>query len=524
MLSNYYVIHRVVSELRRLIGVQLRGAYSVRPGELLLVFEDDIVVTAILNPAHATLYAQEVANASAPRRNSISFFEAIRGCTVRDVRIAHEDKLVTFEFDQYSLQLRFYNSPNALLVRDSEVIAAFKKEPEQREVGKPPAAASAIQSLLPMLGKHLEAEFFVRNPAARNATIEQMRSAADAFDRLLRDSTDVAVYRNAEEYLLSPIVLHSFAERTQWKLERTQEDASSAVAEVLRSRRRTQTLTDRKKSINARLDTLESRTRKATGDARHGLETSARADRYRAIADAITIAAHELPKGSTEVRYEWEHAVSTAVLDPKCTPYENAAKFYDKARKSEQAKAALARRLAELERNTALIAHVRAELARIGELRALDAFEASLRERAFLLERSDESAERSGDTLDRFRRFHVAGGFEVLAGKNAKQNDELTMKIAAKEDLWFHARHVAGSHVVLRCAGRKEVPYAAIEAAASIAAFYSEAKTQKVAPVSYTKRKYVRKPKGAAPGAVVVEREEVVMAEPKQPAESAHDL
>src|SRR5947208_10946311 len=128
---------------------------------------------------------------------------------------------------------------------------------------------------------------------------------------------------------------------------------------------------------------------------------------------------------------------------------------------------------------------------------------------------SDDLAE--ADAISRFRNFTVIGGFRVLVGKNAKQNDELTMKIAKKEDLWFHARHVPGSHVVLQTTNSKQIPKEAIEQAAEIAAYFSDAKTQKHAPVAYTRRKFVRKRKGSAPGEVVIEKEEVVLVTPKIP-------
>jgi predicted ribosome quality control (RQC) complex YloA/Tae2 family protein len=93
------------------------------------------------------------------------------------------------------------------------------------------------------------------------------------------------------------------------------------------------------------------------------------------------------------------------------------------------------------------------------------------------------------------------------------------MHVAKKEDLWFHARHVPGSHVVLQTNNAKQIPKEAIEQTAEIAAYFSDAKTQKHAPVAYTKKKFVRKPRGAAPGAVLLEKEEVVIVTPRIPEE-----
>jgi predicted ribosome quality control (RQC) complex YloA/Tae2 family protein len=121
-------------------------------------------------------------------------------------------------------------------------------------------------------------------------------------------------------------------------------------------------------------------------------------------------------------------------------------------------------------------------------------------------------------TAERFRRFVVEGGHEIYVGKNATNNDELTVRFARPNDYWFHARGTSGSHVVLRWSDAKsKPPKDAIRHAASLAAYYSGARNARMVPVAYTLKKYVRKPKGAAPGSVVMEREEVIMAEPKLP-------
>jgi hypothetical protein len=105
-------------------------------------------------------------------------------------------------------------------------------------------------------------------------------------------------------------------------------------------------------------------------------------------------------------------------------------------------------------------------------------------------------------------------GFEIRVGKNAQKNDELTLKYAAKNDLWLHARGMAGSHVVLKMQAGKPFPAKVIEKAAAIAAWYSKGKTDSLCPVIVTERKYVRKSKGMAPGQVTVDKEKVIMVEP----------
>ncbi|MGA7303576.1 MAG: fibronectin-binding domain-containing protein, partial [Rhodothermales bacterium] len=93
-----------------------------------------------------------------------------------------------------------------------------------------------------------------------------------------------------------------------------------------------------------------------------------------------------------------------------------------------------------------------------------------------------------------------------------------TFDHASPHDLWFHARGVGGSHVVLRVPGRKTVVGKPIKLkAAAIAAWFSSARGSGLVPVIVTDRKYVSKPKGSDPGAVRVHREEVLMVEPQLP-------
>jgi predicted ribosome quality control (RQC) complex YloA/Tae2 family protein len=119
----------------------------------------------------------------------------------------------------------------------------------------------------------------------------------------------------------------------------------------------------------------------------------------------------------------------------------------------------------------------------------------------------------SASAPEKFRRFEKEG-FVIYVGKGSENNDELTQKMAKKDDLWLHARGVAGSHVVIKQSPGKPFPKVVIEYAAQLAAYYSKAKGSDLVPVIYTPKKFVRKPKGSNPGQVVVDREEVILVKP----------
>jgi predicted ribosome quality control (RQC) complex YloA/Tae2 family protein len=107
-------------------------------------------------------------------------------------------------------------------------------------------------------------------------------------------------------------------------------------------------------------------------------------------------------------------------------------------------------------------------------------------------------------------------GLTVLVGRNSRQNDQVTFRMADGEDWWFHARGVPGSHVIVRSMG-KDLPPATIQFAAGLAAYFSRFRGEADAAVAYTRRRYVRRMRGAAPGLVTYAREKVIRVAPRGP-------
>ena len=118
------------------------------------------------------------------------------------------------------------------------------------------------------------------------------------------------------------------------------------------------------------------------------------------------------------------------------------------------------------------------------------------------------------------RRFISTNGFEILVGKKAKDNDYLTFRVARSLDTWMHAADYPGSHVVIRNANRKEIPIQTLIEAAQLAAFYSSGRGQTKAAVNYTLKKFVNKPKRAAPGLVSLASFKTILVEPQVPLKS----
>lgn len=128
------------------------------------------------------------------------------------------------------------------------------------------------------------------------------------------------------------------------------------------------------------------------------------------------------------------------------------------------------------------------------------------------LQKHGESLDRSGkQQVDRkpYKKYQSPGGFDILVGRSSQDNDTLTFKVANKNDWWFHARKVRGSHVVLRT-GSQAPQHIDIIAAAEYAARNSKAKHSGIVVVQYCQRKHLSKPKGAHPGTVLVQQEQSI--------------
>lgn len=215
---------------------------------------------------------------------------------------------------------------------------------------------------------------------------------------------------------------------------------------------------------------------------------------------------HQISERSTQVElYDFYRDLPIIIkLKKDLSPQKNAEVYYRKAKNEK----------IEIEKLQESIAAREAELITLQQhLNAIDSIELLKELRGYLKKNGFTHAKTAIDPVQLFKKLDFQG-FVILIGKNAKNNDLLTQQFAFKEDLWLHARDVSGSHVIIKYQAGKPFPVPVIERAAQIAAFYSKRRTDSLCPVIVTPKKYVRKPKGLPPGAVLIEKEEVILVEP----------
>ncbi len=113
------------------------------------------------------------------------------------------------------------------------------------------------------------------------------------------------------------------------------------------------------------------------------------------------------------------------------------------------------------------------------------------------------------------RWYRASGGFDIVVGKNDKDNDAITFRLARAQDIWLHAADYPGSHVIIRNPNRADIPMKVVQEAAELAAFHSQAKEQNKVAVHYTQKKFVTKPPRAKPGLVRLSAFKTITVAPK---------
>ena len=231
---------------------------------------------------------------------------------------------------------------------------------------------------------------------------------------------------------------------------------------------------------------------------------------YQAWADLIMAHMHMITPGMEKVMVEdfYNNNVPVEIqLKKDISHQKNAEIFYRKSKNRQIEIAKLKELTAPREKEVTLLQH---HIALINSETDLKNLRLKIADASSLSKTKSTKAE---EQLP-FHEFEFKG-YTIWVGKNAINNDLLTMKYTFKEDLWLHAKDVAGSHVVIKHQAGKKFPKEVIERAAELAAYNSKRKTDTLCPVLYTPKKFVRKRKGDPAGAMVVEREEVMLVTPK---------
>jgi predicted ribosome quality control (RQC) complex YloA/Tae2 family protein len=238
------------------------------------------------------------------------------------------------------------------------------------------------------------------------------------------------------------------------------------------------------------------------------------AEEDRRRADLLKPNLRAVKRGARSVTVtEWTAEGSREVevpLDPELPPRENMERYYRRYRRIAESAARVAAREAEVRGRLAELSTLAAAI-EAASLDALPRLEREARRLGAAPRPPPVPRAKRDEPLPPYRLFRSAAEVPILVGRNAEANDALTRSVARGDDVWMHARGLGGAHVVVRLAKGRAPDGETLLDAAHLAAWFSDARGERQVDVAWTRVKYVRKPKGSAPGAVTYSQDRTLL-------------
>ncbi len=510
--NNYYFLAQLSKQLNQTLnGFRVVSCFSQNKDELIIEFNNSstsLFIKASLTSNFSCLSFPKGFNRA--RKNSIDLFNEVLMKAVIGVHQYENERSFSIQLaDSYSLLFKLHgNRSNVILFKDQSVISLFRnhqvadKELTLSQIDRTidwsresfERNIDQLPSLYFTFGKWAwrwleERGFKSKNIDAKWNEINLLRTSLETPQYFLTD------YQGDLIFSLLPFgeIIKTFNEPIDalndfyhaWSVSNTMDSEKAVIRKQL---------TDQIKSGKNYLEKTQRKLDELQND-----------NHYQLWGDLVMAHMHEMKTGMKTIQLTsfYDNSIIDIKLKEDLNPQKNAEVFYRKAKNKQ----------IEIDKLNEAIAKKKTEIERWNN--SLDALEATQDLKEVRKTRSPVSSvnKNTEKSLPYFEFEHK--GFKIWVGKNAESNDQLTLKHSFKEDLWLHAKDVAGSHVLVKHQSGKPFPKDVIERAAQLAAYNSKRKTETLCPVAYTPKKYVRKRKGDPAGAVVVERETVIMVEPK---------
>jgi predicted ribosome quality control (RQC) complex YloA/Tae2 family protein len=250
------------------------------------------------------------------------------------------------------------------------------------------------------------------------------------------------------------------------------------------------------------------------------LQQSEDAELYRQRGDLLMAYSYQYEPGASSMQlpdFETGELV-TIPLNPEKNAVQNAQGYYKKHQKLKRSRLAIEPLLVETDQEINYLQQVEATLKQLEgyqhteDLQILKEIQEELIEQGYIIPQRERSSSEDAQPIT----YYTPNGYEVLVGRNNRQNDQLTFRTAVDYDLWFHPQEIPGSHVLLRLPPGAVPDEPDLQFVANVAAYYSRGRESQQVPVVYTKPKHVYKPKGAKPGMAIYDHETVIWGYPDQ--------
>jgi predicted ribosome quality control (RQC) complex YloA/Tae2 family protein len=309
-----------------------------------------------------------------------------------------------------------------------------------------------------------------------------------------------------------------------WGMVRSADSIQSIIHRYYTDQLNQQDFAQLRNQISQRLNTVLKKLNVKAQDFKRRLQQSDDADQLKAQADLLMAYLHDWQPGMTTITLA-DFATGDPVaipLNPEKNAVQNAQALYKRHQKLKRSRHALEPLLADVQAEIDYLEQVEVALAQLDryltpdDLSSLEEIRDELIQQKYLDDPDQRYRNASSTSQTDYRRYQTPCGFEVLIGRNNRQNDQLTFRLAGDYDLWFHAQEIPGSHVLLRLPAGAAPDDTDLQFTADLTAYFSRARQSEQVPIVYTQPRHVYKPKGAKPGIAIYKQEKILWGQPHQ--------
>ncbi len=510
---NYHFFRHLVPQLRtKLLGKVLLQCFSQEKDELVMGFgskEEDVYLRISVLSAFSGLYLTN--DFKRARKNSVDLFGDFLDRTVVDVLLFENERAIEIQLkDGYSVILKMFgNRSNVLGAINNQVITLFNNRlPEDKEIIPSNLHRTLDQSEKAFLSSNLSVkQLFPTWGKIPLQVYEQSKTGDSEKDWELCNS----INRQLESG-------HFYLTTLQGKLQLSLlhvGEVKEVFTDVLEANNRffienlkSAQLNNEQSLAVKQLQKRIQQTKTYIRQTQETLEKLIEGIGNQNLGHILMANLHAIPDNSESVVLPdfQTGAPVTIKLKKSLSPQKNAEAYYRKAKNEKLQFDFLEKNIAEKEKLLASLEN---------QLKEAEAAESLKELRSFVKSEMPAPSKKQAPVPEELFKIYEKGNYRIWVGRNAKNNDLLTLKYTDKNDTWLHARDVAGSHVVIKQIPGSKIPKDVLEYAAQLAAWYSKRRTDSLVPVAYTLKKYVRKVKGTPDGQVMVDKEDVILVKPQ---------
>ena len=497
-----------------MIGSTLVSSFSQNKEELVIEFNNGITsffIKASLQSEFCCLSFPE--SFSRARKNSIDLFNEMLMKKVLGIQQFKNERCISLELEEnYSLLFKMHgNRSNVVLFKDGAAKEIFRNHLDadlQIKLGELDKEIDWSKEELERQINNLHQTYYTLGKPVWDFLHQKGFPSAGSDTKWRLFEETIGLLNKPSYYILETENKLTFSLLAYGKIRAQFSEPIKAITEFFLQYSQSHAFYSEKLSLLKPLREQEKNATNYISKNQAKLEGLLADHHYQAWGDLVMANLHRIKTGEERVVVENFYNNNQPIeikLKRDLTPQKNAEVFYRKGKNQQieiqKLKEAIIRKEKELEKIKNLVSKI-------------DSAQDIKQLRINSPDSKKMVKKKGSEVILPFHEFEFKG-YKIWVGRNAENNDKLTLKYSHKDDLWLHAKDVAGSHVLIKYQSGKNFPKDVIERAAELAAYNSKRKTDSLCPVSFTPKKFVRKRKGDPAGAVVVEREDVIMVEPK---------